>query len=287
MALGCLAVRLDQPPQARRTAGMLERPSPKPNALKHGGFSRIELLPWEDVNEFEELHRGLKEEFEPNGPLQEDCVYTILSCMWRKRRVRNKRNLDTAAALDQVENRVLWKQPPPLFETKIEAMKYRFANRGEPQTGPREAYAQLLGFSTSLYGDLSNSVLKLALSMLPTEFSAHLSEKVPSANFESTRHWIAALKREVDTVLLPMVRESGPDPDAYLATAADFLTGDRVLEDLAIEERLDAAIDRAMKRLYQLKVARQFDRPKQPELIEGKAPRQLNGPDPVIRKVED
>ncbi len=242
-----------------------------PNALKHGGFSRIELLPWEDVNEF----------------LQEDCVYTILSCMWRKRRIRQKRNLDTAAALDRAENRVLWEQPPPLFETEIEAIKFGLANRGEPQTRPREAYEQLLGFSTSLYGDLSNSLLKLKLSMLPPEFSAHLGEKVPSANFESTRHWIAALKREVDTVLLPMVREIGHDPDAYLATAAAFLTSDRVLEDLTIEERLDSAIDRAMKRLYQLKVARQFDRPKWPELIEGKAPRQLNGPDPVVLKVEE
>src|SRR5260370_4578159 len=159
-----------------------------PNALKHGGFSRIELLPWEDVNEFKELHRALKEEFEPNGPLQEECVYTILSCMWRKRRVRQKRNLDTAAALDRAENRVLWEQPPPLFETEIEAQKYGLATRGEPQTRPREAYEQLLGFSTSLYGDLSNSLLKLQLSMLPPEFSPHLSEKVPSANFESPRH---------------------------------------------------------------------------------------------------
>ena len=99
---------------------MSERHLRKPNALKHGGFSRIELMPWEDPHEFEELHRGLKEEFEPKGPLQEECIHTILSCMWRKRRVRHKRNLDTAAALDRVENRVLWEEPPPLFETDIE-----------------------------------------------------------------------------------------------------------------------------------------------------------------------
>jgi hypothetical protein len=104
---------------------MSERRFRKPNALKHGGFSRTELMPWEDPNEFEELHRGLKEEFEPKGPLQEDCIYTILSCMWRKRRVREKRNLDTAAALDRVENRVLWKEPPPFFETDLEGLKIR------------------------------------------------------------------------------------------------------------------------------------------------------------------
>jgi hypothetical protein len=288
MALGCLAVRLDELPQAERTAGMSERRFRKPNAFKHGGFSKVELLPWEDVNEFEELHRGLKEEFGPEGPLQEDCVYTILSCMWRKRRVREKRNLDTAAALDRVENRVLWEDPPPLFDTDIEGVKYSLANRrSESRSKPPEDYQQLLGFSSSLYREHDKSLLELSVNMLPREFSSHLREKVPRENFESTRQWVVALKREVDTVLLPMVRESGHDPDAYLATAAAFLTGDRVLEDLTIEERLDAAIDRAMKRLYQLKVARQLDRPKLPVLVESQVPKQLEGPSAATSKFKE
>jgi hypothetical protein len=195
---------------------MSERHLRKPNALKHGGFSRIELMPWEDPHEFEELHRGLKEEFEPKGPLQEECIYTILSCMWRKRRVRHKRNLDTAAALDRVENRVLWEEPPPLFETDIEGTKYSIAvRRSEPRTRAPGDYQQLLGFSASLYGELEHNLLKLKIDMLPRGFSAHLREKVPRENFESTRQWIVAVKKEVDTVLLPMVRKSGHDPDAY------------------------------------------------------------------------
>jgi hypothetical protein len=60
-----------------------------------------------------------------------------------------------------------------------------------------------------------------------------------------------------------------------------------VLEDLAIEERLDSAIERAMKRPYQLKLARQLDRPKVPTLIESKAPKQLNGPATGVLKVEE
>jgi hypothetical protein len=268
---------------------MSERRFRKPNALKHGGFSRIELLPWENVNEFEELHRGLKEEFEPKGPLQEDCVSTILSCMWRKRRVREKRNLDTAAALDRVENRVLWEEPPPLFDTRFEGTMYGLVNRrSEPRTQAREDYQQLLGFSAGLYRELQGSVLEVALGiLLPRKFSAHLREKLPPENFESTSEWIVALKTEVDTVLLPMARKRGHDPNAYLATAAAFLTGDRVLEDLAIEERLDAAIDRAMKRLYQLKLARQLDRPYLPDFIDRRTPMQLAGPDTVASKVKE
>ena len=267
---------------------MSERRFRKPNALKHGGFSRTELMPWEDLHEFEELHRGLKEEFEPKGPLQEDCIYTILSCMWRKRRVRERRNMDTAAALDRVENRVLWEEPPPLFETDLERIKYSLAERrSEPRTQPPEDYQQLLGFSASLYGELKRNLLKLNITMLPHEFSAHLREKVPPENFESTRQWIVALKKEVDTVLLTMVRKRGHAPDAYLATAAAFLTGDRVLEDLSIEDRFDAAIDRATKRFYQLKLARQLDRPHEPELIGRKAPMQLESPDRVASRVKE
>jgi hypothetical protein len=120
--------------------------------------------------------------------------------------------------------------------------------------------------------------------MLPAEFREHLREKVPSKDFETMRLWILALKKEVDGVLLPMVRKRGHDPDGYLETAAAFLTGDRVLEDLDMEERLDAAIDRAMKRLYQLKIARQFDRPREPAFIKSKAPMQLDSPKTVDRK---
>jgi hypothetical protein len=79
-----------------------------------------------------------------------------------------------------------------------------------------------------------------------------------------------------------MVRRDGRDPDAYLATAAAFLTGDRVLEDLAIEERLDAAIDRAMKRLYQLKLAGQLRRPNLPERSSSAATRRGNLTVPVL-----
>jgi hypothetical protein len=226
----------------------------------------------------------LNEEFDPTGPLQEDCVNTILSCMWRKCRIRQKRNLDTAAALDRVENRVLWEEPPPLFDTELEGNIYSLSNRrSEPRSKPPEDYQQLLGFSSSLYGRQDKDLLKLSVGMLPREFSSHLREKVPAENFESTRQWVVALKTEVDTVLLPMVRERGHDPDAYLATAAAFLTEDRVLEDLAIEERLDAVIDRSLKRLYQLKMARQLDRPRSPALIESKAPKQLESPNAVAK----
>jgi hypothetical protein len=62
-----------------------------------------------------------------------------------------------------------------------------------------------------------------------------------------------------------MVRAREPQSSGYAAAASAFLTNDRILEDLAIEERLDAHIDRNMKRLFQLKMGRQLHQPKMVE----------------------
>ena len=48
--------------------------------------------------------------------------------------------------------------------------------------------------------------------------------------------------------------------DEYIAakTASEFLTEDRILEDLALEERLDATMDKAILRLAQAKALKQI-----------------------------
>ena len=255
---------------------MSDRRYRKPNALRHGAFSQDELLPWEDAEEFQELLQDLIEEHEPEGPLQKECVNTIASLMWRKRRVRAKRNFDTVAALDRIENRVLWEDPPPLFDTKVEgamhALRTRRSSGGSPS---REDYQQLLAFSTSLFRTDKESFVKLGIGMLPAEFTTHLNEKVPLKDFESTRDWIVALKKEVDGVLLPLVRGRAPKASHFYEASAAFLTGDRILEDLDVEERLDAGIDRALKRLWQLQVARDLRSSREPKLIDSRPLKQL------------
>ena len=54
-------------------------------ALKHGGHSTTTILPTESVAEFEELHKDLISELEPNGALADDIVATITRMVWRKR----------------------------------------------------------------------------------------------------------------------------------------------------------------------------------------------------------
>jgi hypothetical protein len=54
-------------------------------------------------------------------------------------------------------------------------------------------------------------------------------------------------KREVDEVLLPFARAEMESPDYLAAKAAEFMTTERILEDLDLEERLDAVMERAMQ----------------------------------------
>jgi hypothetical protein len=79
---------------------------------------------------------------------------------------------------------------------------------------PRDDYQRLLNFSASLFGELHESFLELSLSMLPAEFSVHLREKMSREKFESTYRRVAAVKKEVNTMLLPMVRDRAPKHQA-------------------------------------------------------------------------
>jgi hypothetical protein len=70
----------------QRLGFMSNRP---PNALKHGAFAKMMILPWEDPQEFEKLHAGLVEEWKRVGPTEHDAVLSIAKGMWRKRRMQN------------------------------------------------------------------------------------------------------------------------------------------------------------------------------------------------------
>src|SRR6202051_4668102 len=104
---------------------------------------------------------------------------------------------------------------------------------------------------------LDGQFLELKMNMLGAELKAHLLREVPKEKYSTTPEWVEAVKREVDEVLLPRARAEMESPDHLAAKAAEFITTDRILEDIALEERLDAMVDRAMRRLAQMKFMKQ------------------------------
>jgi hypothetical protein len=139
--------------------------------------------------------------------------------------------------------------PAGAGHSRVHYLKNPPANKAGAAT---DDYSRLLSFSNSLYRDRYMDHVKWSLMFLPKEYRDHLEKHVPEANFESTENWIVALKTEVDTVLLPMVKGRRPDPRGCKAAAAEFLASDRMIEDLEVEEHLDANMDGALRRLFWL-----------------------------------
>jgi len=59
----------------------------KRNAIKHGVFSGVVLLPTEFRTAFNSLHKGLWESLQPEGKLEEVLVDKLATLLWRHRRL--------------------------------------------------------------------------------------------------------------------------------------------------------------------------------------------------------
>ena len=62
-------------------------PSSPGNALKHGAFSEILILPGEDPKEFEKLKNALFAEYKPSGVSEEKTMTAIAVAHWQERRL--------------------------------------------------------------------------------------------------------------------------------------------------------------------------------------------------------
>jgi hypothetical protein len=183
--------------------------------------------------------------------------------MWKKRRIREKRQLEVLAHLRTPDPQSS-KEPTPFFENRIEQLKFIFSNKSKstavapPSHQFNSDEAMLLELSAGFYGDMSEQSLKWKF-LFRDKFTEHLKQAVPRDNYPEFIDYVRALKKEIDEVLLPRARSERPSDDYIAAkTASEFLTPERILEDLALEERLDATMDKAIRRLAQAKALKQI-----------------------------
>jgi hypothetical protein len=59
----------------------------KKNALAHGIYSKDIVLPWESREEFEKLWADLRDEFRPDGRMENDIVFDLAHSRWQKYRL--------------------------------------------------------------------------------------------------------------------------------------------------------------------------------------------------------
>jgi hypothetical protein len=207
-------------------------PTRLPNATKHGAFSRIALFPGEDRGEFERLCAAVVDEYRPAGPTEEDAVFTIATVMWRKRRQQ----------------------------------MYIAAKTAERQNSREQAARSALG-ALLLEPDSIARVLKTCA----PDIRERVEKKFPAGDSPTESGWNAAM-RDYLAVLLrsELIPPDGeavpePEPDPYDLTAAFFaprsseVSDEDLLEsELKVIERMDAVIDRAVKRLVQIRTMKQL-----------------------------
>jgi hypothetical protein len=208
---------------------MRTRKFKQPNAQIHGAFAETTILPGEDPREFDELLSALVEEWTPVGPTEEDAVLTIAKCKWRKRRVQ-------------------------LF-FQAELLK-KSVDPNHP------AYNETLGvlaFAAFVANDPETAFEKYASRCLTKDKIEYLKGKFRLCDFESTSEWTEAITKELTSDLLRASRIPSELADkAALLRSSLALSPDLIEQELALEERLDAMIDRAIKRLVHTKMMKQM-----------------------------
>jgi hypothetical protein len=216
--------------------------SKRPNAIKHGVFAATAILPGEDPSEFEELHSELIAEWMPDGATEQDAVLSIAKAVWRKRRVQ--RFLTAQFMKHSGDPNHIWYDETVALETLAACV------RQDPETA-----------------------FSLAERFLHPVRKAHFKKKVALSRFRSTSEWAEAILKEIDLLLA----ELHADPEGRrlvgMYQSAEALSGDLFKQELALDERLDAMIDRAVKRLIQTKAMKQMLAQSSPERAGGSAKR--------------
>ena len=185
------------------------------NAVKHGVYSEMILLPGEDREEFEALHKELREEWDPQGPSQEDKVFNIAQNMWRKGRSGRYRK----ERVQRVE----------LFS--------RFQ---------RNEIDDLITFLEGLEEGKPISELTL-----PVKWRPMFGKTCPRKNYDSDEAWRDAIETVVTVLIEELMIDLGNKTKEYVV---DQFCDDKVIAaELALEERIDAKIDRDIVSLGKMK----------------------------------
>jgi hypothetical protein len=210
----------------------MSRQRGKRNALKHGANARAVLLWGEKYQDYESLRAELYLEFAPSGSTEEYLVQTLLDLRWRRRRLDCYEQITIQKQLDKIREK---------NETSHHIENLRtFASEFNEATSVEKVEA-LLARLISLYSNTIRSRWPLQPGEDPGTWGPKIAKGLLS--------WDPGPRHE--------------QADEF-AKIFDLDTFD---DDLARIERLDAMIDRTIKRLMQIKTMKQMHGRLEPKLI--------------------
>jgi hypothetical protein len=206
--------------------------SKKRNALKHGANAK-EVMLWDERREdYESIRVGLNREYTPDGTTEEYLVQAILDLLWRRRR------------LDRHGQITIQKRMDELFEANDRSLHIEVLRSLAPEFDEATTAEQV----------------EAALARLEPIYSSTILRDWPLQEGDDANAW----GPKIAAGLLTWKPEpSHGGDDAFLA----IIDLDESDISLARIERLDAMIDRTIKRLMQVKTMKQMNDRLQPKLI--------------------
>ena len=206
--------------------------SKKRNALKHGANAKEVMLWSEKYEDYELLRAGLNQEWTPNGSTEEYLVQTLLDLRWRRRRLDCHEQITIQKRLDKIREE---------NETSRHIENLRsFASEFNEATSVEKVEALLAPLS-SLYSNTIRNRWPLQTGEGPNTWGPKIAKSLLS--------WKPAPRHE--------------QADEFIAIV-DLEEFDMALARI---ERLDAQIDRTIKRLMQVKTMKQMFGRLEPKLI--------------------
>lgn len=211
------------------------------NALKHGAFATELLILNEEQSEFDDLHNGFIEELKPFGRMEYEIVFEIAKLHWRKRRIER------------------------FFVNEADWILADAA-------GDEDLECVVLVNRTIVKGLPCRKVWEGLIPFLPEVFRDEVKQYFHCPSEEYDDAWIERLKQFIANRSLTMVsafqdRRNSARIKGETTSKLSEISAKR----MALEERLDAAIDKALKRYAQLKTFKEVMAVKERE-----APRKLS-----------
>jgi hypothetical protein len=199
-----------------------------PNAQKHAVFSKFFIIGGEDRRKFQKLVDEIAEEWQPEGTSEHDATFEIAKGIWLKRRFQ-------------------------LF-LMVKATR-NAANPDHPSYDERLGLAAFLTYAKTSPDDPFSH----GSHFLRKEQLRSLMDAYPKTNFKSETEWFAAIEKAITSSLFPIYDAVYSDVETYhaLMKSAATFSDDLFDRAIALDERLNAIIDRATKRLIQLKTMKQ------------------------------
>jgi hypothetical protein len=174
------------------------------------------ILPDENSEDFERLHQSLIEEWKPKGALEEDTVLTLAESIWLKRRVERFYHREAT-----------WAQEHP----------------GEEELNDMDLFAKALDEAA-------------LIASLPQRYREWIETNLPQSKFINAQLWIRRLKSAMpDSIVIHELSVMKEQTSLAFKAEKAALLRDLTAKKIALDERLDSRIDKAVKRLAQLKAS--------------------------------